>query len=162
MVNKYTGLNQDYFVSFELAERLKDIGFDYPTIYYWETAAKIAPEIHHDVLRSNTFNIKELDLYTPEDWNGNQRYEIRGIISAPTYWDVIEWLKNRAIYLSYIPTIPMDLIGTDCYYYFWKWVIAIRGEVRTSKVEYNSHYEALEKGIDYIVRLKIAEIPRHD
>lgn len=140
----------DWYLDFDLAKQAKECGFESEVPYYWDlTSSK--PKIGCNTLKQ----LAGADIPNPIPINWNSyKYELLGLMSAPTIWDIIFWLCNRfGINICSVPTEPD---GDRSYY--WKWVIAYSESIISSKMEYTSRQEALEKGIAYMFKIKLDEI----
>lgn len=71
-MNKYK--IEDFFVSYEIAKWLKDLGFDYPCLGWWD----------------DSFSINELMI---ERINPSQSVNL--LILAPTYDQVFTWFREK-------------------------------------------------------------------
>lgn len=97
-------------VSYEVSKRLKELGFDLETIFYWKVVINATSDC-----RKNTI------FCGPEDYIDHNS---RGILfySAPTRPEVIEWFRNKFGYYIYI--IPrfdgFDGSQYGCHYSIFK------------------------------------------
>lgn len=137
------------FVSFEIAKKLKEKGFDRPCTYAycekggWNKYKQVHEPITH-ILRTdgNPFGT----FYTGKNWNieyETNKNKIR--CSAPTISQVLKWLRERDIMVEIIPSLVDD--GT--------WTFSFR--IQTKKfydratTDYTSYELAALACIEYVL-----------
>ena len=92
---------RDLYVSYEIAKSLKELGFKELCNFFYTESGKLFPRVVESGYEPMTFEAD--DFY--ENFNTITRYEVEGkyqhVISAPTYYEVIEWLRvNHGIWIS--------------------------------------------------------------
>lgn len=132
-------MNEKFFVSYELAQKLKEKGYDLPTYFYYvdkhaffDVANKMQVErkiilTHGNFLCTNEhFDIAE-----------NASYKEDNYIIAPTYMEVLDWLDSQYIYVYSAKSI----------YKGWLISIQYKGNEVYYMNNFNSRKEALNSGI---------------
>lgn len=114
------------FVSFEIAKKLKEKGFDRPCIYAyceaggWNKYKQVQMPITH-ILRTNGNPFGT--FYTGKNWN--REYEINENkirCSAPTISQVLNWLEvEKQIYILVEPFPSMATKDKVCWSWHFKW-----------------------------------------
>lgn len=79
-------------VTYNIAKKLKSIGFNVPTEKYYNKNKKLV--YHRDVGDSYEDYL--------DDWNSDMYINI---ISAPTIEEVQKWLRTKKIFISIIPNV---------------------------------------------------------
>lgn len=137
-------MKQEMFVSYGIALKLKDLGFNAPCLTCYGIN-KILKNIWNadydeDEITEN-FNTTHIDLYSINGCNINEKY-----VAAPLYSEVIDWFLEK----HNINIIAWKDIHNKLYY-------PIICNIKTGKIidtkffkEYHSdnYYKALEKGIE--------------
>ncbi len=136
----------EYFVTYELAVKLKEKGFKEKCIaYYWEKINEHTPSfLVEDNMPEDGLNI--LDLLS----NHNQA-EWSPFIDAPTIPQVLKWLRKKKIVVSILPAGYNKETGLTNYYY----VIYDVAEYFWKKNEYPQSFETWEEcelsAIEYVL-----------
>lgn len=147
-------MNED-FVTYELAVKLKEKGFDRPCIYAyceqggWNKYKQVHEPITH-ILRTdgNPFG----SFYSGKNWNVKYKtYKNKIRCSAPTIPQVLRWLRKKKIVISILPTGYNKETGLTSYYY----VIYDVTEYFWEKYEYSQSFETWEEcelsAIEYVL-----------
>ena len=110
--NKYPS----WLVSVEQAKRLKEIGFDMPTMFYLIDASGqilLNPDNGGvDLCGVYSLELKDISL---SDYN-DESFNVRGTTSIPTWEQVLEWFREKGLE-SHIKLERRSFFDEDYYYY---------------------------------------------
>lgn len=115
-------MNED-FVTYELAVKLKEKGFDVPFYFYYRTDDKL---IHHAMVTKPLVYCDKID---------------DEVVCAPTISQVLRLLRKKKIVVSILPTGYNKETGLPGYYY----VIYDVAEYSWKKYEYPQSFETWEE-----------------
>ena len=80
-------MNQQDYVSYELALKLKECSFDEPCAHYYTKENAADGEVWFTSCS-----------FSPEDWNNGRNKEpdfLKPLCSAPTLWEAQKWLRDE-------------------------------------------------------------------
>lgn len=88
-------MNNEDYVSYELALKLKACGFDEPCDYGYSVKMRLEPEVSFG--KPKTVHSKD-----PKNYNDNRKGIEKGLsfCSAPTLWQAQKWLREKGIAVS--------------------------------------------------------------
>lgn len=83
-------MNNEDYVSYELALKLKACGFDEPCDYGYSVKMRLEPEVSFG--KPKTVHSKD-----PKNYNDNRKGIEKGLsfCSAPTLWQAQKWLREK-------------------------------------------------------------------
>jgi hypothetical protein len=118
------------FVSYKIASKLKELGFNEECLMKWKKEAQ-----------------DKYDLYYDRDMYSNLENEPFTICSAPLYQQLIDWLETKGYFI-------------EVFEEFGNWNLCIHYYENNDKIEiwkhkenYTNKYEALNKGIEETLKL---------
>ncbi|GIZ15524.1 hypothetical protein [Capnocytophaga catalasegens] len=82
---------KDIFVSYEIAEKLKEIGFDQECLFYYSYPEKIHCLTHNKTEQTSVLDIEEI-------WAHNTNESEEPFCSAPTYEQVFKWFREKRLF----------------------------------------------------------------
>lgn len=132
-------MNNDDFVSYEIAQALKKAGFDWACSHYYtkENASD------GDVWLTTA-------AFSPENWNNDRSNEpdfLKPLCSAPTLWEAQKWLREvHRISVEPICNMTRQWNVNVC-------EIDKFGEAAWSKIGLGTHESALSAGIEAALKL---------
>lgn len=138
---------RDLYVSYEIAKSLKELGFKELCNFFYTESGKLFPRVVESGYEPMTFEAD--DFY--ENFNTITRYEVEGkyqhVISAPTYYEVIEWLRvNHGIWIS----VYRQRHSEDKHYGY---VIKQPNEIETRFWGFKSPKEAYSEAIEKSLKM---------
>lgn len=139
-------MNNEDFCSYEIAVKLKELGFDQPCRHYYtkENASD------NDVWLTTA-------AFSPEDWNNGRNAEpdfLKPLCSAPSLWQAQKWLRET--HQWHIIIIPQMWKGLVFDYSLWH---TMRGhESKNRGFNFSTYESALSAGIE--AALKLIEIDK--
>lgn len=140
--------NNEDFVSYDLAMRLKQEGFNYPTLYGYSQKMRIEPDVSFG-------NIKEVHSKSPKNYNDNRKGLANGVefCSAPTLAQAQKWLREvKGIHIAVIGNY--DCGGTLCAFEVWlQGVSGGRQVLQYETKRLSDHESALSAGIEAALKL---------
>lgn len=110
---------KNQFVTYEIALKLKELGFDEPCLSYWFT------------VKGNNPQISKNDIY----FNGYKNYHDGNTI-APLWQQVIDWLETKGYYINITRVFEWNPLPIK----FLGWCIYIGAENPKEQLECNSYY----------------------
>lgn len=94
------------YVSYELALKLKECGFDVPCSHYYSKEDASDDEVWFTSCS-----------FSPEDWNNGRSKEpdfLKPLCSAPTLWEAQKWLMSKGIFVD-VSCYGRRLLNPDGY-----------------------------------------------
>ena len=83
---------KDIFVPYEIAQKLKEIGFDKDCIFYYSQKEKI-----HCLTPNRTEQNRVIDIEEIDNHNANESED--PFCSAPTYEQVFKWFREKGYHI---------------------------------------------------------------
>lgn len=130
-------MNNEDFVTYDIAQALKKAGFDWACRHYYtkENAAD------SDAWLTTA-------AFSPEDWNNGKDSEpdfLKPLCSAPTLAQAQKWLINKGYY------VEVQLLARD----MWSYAIADEDgdEIHSALQAWNCYESALSAGIEAALKL---------
>lgn len=82
---------KDIFVSYEIVQKLKEIGFDEPCLFYYSWENKM-----YCLIPNRTDQMRVIDITEIDNHNANESED--SFCSAPTYEQVFKWFRKMGKY----------------------------------------------------------------
>lgn len=137
-----------WLVPVEIAEKLKEIGFDEPCLVYSAKHLQISKDLFiafKDKAEATSIYLKGCEQYTNSYFK--RRIKNINIFSIPTWGQVLEWFRNKGLF-SYVDKLTLTK-NKEIYKFYIKDVNNIISDA------FNSYEEAREALIEKLIEIYI-------